>query len=189
MWRTLHIHEYNFTFNFYKLTQWWVYKKAMAEGVYEGTSLYPIIIKTGQNILGILKGRKICISEGMKYRIALDREREKHHRSATTKASWNFKVGERIFIGKIRKIFLEGVVAKMSFDKLGFGSLSLSINVTHRENSNNKAKNAWACSGDSKYERKPSRNAVIAMDWIFSLKINMLKPSPSNATIFSNGGI
>lgn len=115
MWRTLHIHEYNFTFNFYKLTQWWVYKKAMAEGVYVGISLYPIIIKIGQNILGILKGRKICISEGMKYSIALDREREKHHRSATAKVSWKFKVGERIFIGMIRKIFLEGVVAKMSF--------------------------------------------------------------------------
>lgn len=92
---------------------------------------YPYIILLLKLVkIEILKGRKICISEWMKYSMSL--VREKQHKNATTNAFWKLRVGERIFVGMIWKVFLEEVVAKMSFDKLGFDSLCLSIIVAYR---------------------------------------------------------
>lgn len=48
-------------------------------------------------------------------------------------------MGERIFVGMIRKVFFEEVIVKVGFDKLGFDSLSLFISGYRvGENSKNK---------------------------------------------------
>lgn len=74
-------------------------------------------------------------------------------------------MGERIFVGMIRKAFLEEVTAKVGFDKLGFDSLSLSISG-HRagENSKNKAERAQAHWGDGENAGEPGECAGIVKD-------------------------